>query len=152
MTIETIRESGRGPSCCLPVLPADTPAKSRADRLLPRSGWPSVAYFAAVIGLLGLAQALPAPAYLVLDAAAFLAGGTWCALRFWRSRQAHCLLTGGGWLLLALFTSAEAASGHSIIGGDEQLVFLAVLAAGLVFEAIWYLVRHDNALRPGPPL
>jgi hypothetical protein len=149
--------SGRRRSCCVPraprawsspVLPADTPAKRRVDHLLPRRGLPAVAYFAAVIGLLGLAQALPAPAYLVGDAAAFLAGGCWCALNFWRCRQAHCLLTGSGWLLLALFTAAEAGRGRSLIGGDEQLVFLAVLATGLVFEAIWYLVHHNNAVTP----
>jgi hypothetical protein len=155
--MHTAGGSGSGTSCCVPrvprawsspVLPADTPVKRRVDHLLPRSGWPAVAYFAAVIGLLGLARALPAPGYLVVDAAAFVAGGGWCALNFWRCRQAHCLLTGSGWLLLALFTAAEAGRGGSLIGGDEQLVFLAVLAIGLVFEAIWYLVHHNNAVTP----
>ena len=55
---------------------------------------------------------------------------------------------GSGWLLLALFTAAEAGGGRSLIGGDEQLVFLAVLATGLVFEAIWYLVHANNAVTP----
>ena len=148
---------GRGTSCCVPrgrrawsppVLPADTPAKRRVDHLRPRTGLPAVAYFAAVIGLLGLAQILPAPAYLAVDAVAFLAGGSWCALNFWRSRQAHCLLTGSGWLLLALFAAAEAGLGRSLIGGDEQLVFLGILAIGLIFEGAWYLVHRDNAVTP----
>jgi hypothetical protein len=132
------------------VLPADTPVKRRVDRLLPR-GWPAVAYFAAVIGLLGLAQLLPAPAYLVADAVAFLAGGSWCALNFWRCRQAHCLFTGSGWLLLGLFAAAEAGLGRSLIDGDAQLVFLGVLATGLVFEGFWYLMRrrqHRDARSP----
>jgi len=107
-----------------------------------------VAYFAAVIGLLGLAQALPAPAFLAVDAVAFLAGGSWCALNFWRCRQAHCLLTGFGWLVLALFATAEAVAGRSLIGGDEQLVFLAVLAVSLVFETSWYLAHRSNAVIP----
>jgi hypothetical protein len=115
---------------------------------VPRAGLPAAAYFAAVIGLLGLAQILPAPAYLVVDAVAFLAGGTWCALNFWRCRHAHCLLTGSGWLVLALFAAAEAGLGRSLMGGDEQLAFLAILAIGLIFEAAWYLVRHDNAVTP----
>jgi hypothetical protein len=154
--MDTAGGSDRRASCCVPyarprvwsppTLPADTPVKRRVDRLLPRSGLPVVMYFAAVIGLLGLAQALPAPGYLAVDTAAFLAGGSWCALNFWRSRQAHCLLTGSGWLLLALFTAAEAGRGRSLIGGDEQLVFLAVLALGLVFEAIWYLVHNNVAV------
>src|SRR6266567_377915 len=148
---------GRGTSCCgpgggrawsPPVLTADTLVKRRVDHILPRTGWPAVAYFAAVIGLLGLAQVLPAPAYLAVDAVAFLLGGTWCALNFWRCRHAHCLLTGSGWLLLALFAAAEAGLGRSLIGGDEQLAFLGILAAGLLFEGAWYLVRRDNAVTP----
>jgi len=74
-----------------------------------------VAYFAAVAGLFGLAQNLPTPAYLAVDATAFAAGGIWCALNFWRCRQAHCLLTGSGWLLLALWpTPASAAAMSSL--------------------------------------
>jgi hypothetical protein len=131
-----------------PVLPADTPVKRRVDHILPRTGLPAVAYFAAVIGLLGLAQILPAPAYLAVDAVAFLAGGTWCALNFWRCRHAHCLLTGSGWLLLALFAAAEAGLGRSLMGGDEQLVFLVILAMGLIFEGAWYLLHRDNTVTP----
>lgn len=155
--MHTAGGSGGGTSCCVPrarqawsppVLPADTPVKRRVDHLLPLRGLPAVGYFAAVIGLLGLAQTLPAPAYLAVDAVAFFADGSWCALNFWRSRQAHCLLTGTGWLLLALFAAAEAGRGRSLIGGDEQLVFLGVLASSLVFEGIWHLVHHDNAMTP----
>lgn len=155
--MHTADESCRGTSCCVPrgrrawgppVLPADTPVKRRVDHLLPRSGWPAVAYFGAVIGLLGLAQSLPAPAYLVVDAVAFLAGGSWCALNFWRCRQAHCLITGAGWLLLALFAGAEAGLGHSVIGGDEQLAFLGILTVGVVFEGFWFLVHRANAVTP----
>jgi len=148
---------GRGTSCGVPrrrrawsppVLPADTPVKRCVDHIRPRTGLPAAAFFAAVIALLGLAQILPAPAYLVVDAVAFLAGGSWCALNFWRCRQAHCLLTGSGWLLLALLAAAEAGLGRSLIGGDEQLVFLGILAIGLIFEGAWYLVHRDNAVTP----
>ncbi len=52
--------------------------------------------------------------------------------------------------LLALFTFAEAGTGHSLIGGDEQLVFVAVLAIGLIFEGAWYLAHRANAVTPGP--
>ena len=151
--------TSRATACCVrhvgragraPLLPAGTAVKRRVDRLLPRWGWPAVAYFAAVAGLFGLAQNLPAPAYLAVDAAAFAAGGIWCALNFWRGRQAHCLLTGSGWLLLALFAAAEAGVGHSLISGDEQLVFLAILAIGLGFEAFWYLTHRTNAVTNGP--
>jgi hypothetical protein len=53
-----------------------------------------------------------------------------------------------GWLALAVFTFAEAAVGHSVIGGDEPLVFLVVLGSGLAFEAGWYLLRGSNTIRP----
>lgn len=74
MTMENasigVRAPAGGASGCVPrgrrawsppVLPADTPLKRRVDCLLPR-GRRAVAYFAAVTGLLGLAQLLPAPA------------------------------------------------------------------------------------------
>src|SRR5215471_11667219 len=150
----------RGTACCVPhvgragrapLLPADIAVKHRVDRFLPRWGWPAVAYFAVVAGLFGLAQNLPAPAYLAVDATAFAAGGVWCALNFWRCRQAHCLLTGSGWLLLALFAAAEAGVGHSLIGGDEQLAFLGILAIGFIFEGAWYLIHRDNAVTPAQP-
>ena len=139
-------EPGRGAACCVPRgraarfpadLPVESPVKRYADRLLPRRGLPAVGFFAAVIGLLGLAQILPAPAFLLVDAAAFLAAGSWCAVNFWRCRQAHCLVTGPGWLLLAVFTLTEAGLGHSLISGDEQLVFLGILGAGMILECLW---------------
>jgi hypothetical protein len=40
----------------------------------------------------------------------------------------------------------EAALGHGLIGGYERLVFLAVLAAGLVFEAVWRWQRGTNVV------
>jgi len=152
---DTPHRAGIESPCCLPgarrawappALPADTPVKRRVDKLLPRAGLPAAGYFAAVIALLGLAQTLPPPAYLLVDAVAALAGGSWCALNFWRRRHAHCLITGIGWLALALFAFAEAGIGHSLIGGDEQLVLVAVLAIGLIFEGIWYLARGTNAV------
>ena len=81
-------------------------------------------------------------------------GGGWCGLNFWRSRHAHCLVTGPAWLALALFTFAEASLGRTLIHGYEQLVFLGVLAAGLAFEGAWYVARRTNAVmatvvRPG---
>ena len=107
-----------------------------------------------MIALLNLARILPAPACLIVDGAAALGAGTWCALNFWRCRHAHCLITGTGWLALALFAFAEAGTGtgHSLIGGDEQLVFVAVLAIGLIFEGAWYLTHRTNALTRTPLL
>lgn len=129
-----------------PVLPADTTTKRRVDRLLPRTGLPLALYFAAVIALLMVAPHLPVRAELALDGLAALAGGAWCGANFWRCRHAHCLVTSTGWLGLSGFAFVEATLGRSLIGGNEQPVFLAVLGAGILFEVAWYLLRGTNAL------
>jgi hypothetical protein len=85
-------------------------------------------------------------AALATDGLAALAAGAWCALNFWRCRHAHCAVTSSGWLALSVLAFTEAALGHSLIGGDEQPVFLAVLAAGLVFEVVWRCLRGTNAV------
>jgi len=145
------RAGGSGPGSALwgwspPDLPADSPLKRRADRLLPRSGGPAVACYAAVAGLLILAPRLPMGAALATDGVATLAAGTWCGLNFWRCRHAHCAVTAAGWLALSVVAFTGAALGHSLIGGYEQPVFLAVLAAGLVFEAVWRWHRGTSVL------
>ena len=111
-----------------------------------------VLYFAAVVGLLVLAPLLPKPAELAVDALAAGAGGAWCGLNFWRCGHAHCLIDGLGWSALAVFTAGEAVIGRSLIHGDEQLLFLGVLVAGLVFESGWWLVRGSNAVTAGAGL
>jgi hypothetical protein len=42
----------------------------------------------------------------------------------------------------------ETVLGHSVIGGNEQPVFLGVLVAALAFEAIWCLTHGTNAIGP----
>jgi len=132
-----------------PDLPADTPLKRRADRLLPRTGWPAVVYFAAIVGLLNLAPHLPERANLAVDGLAALAAAAWCVLNFWRCRHAHCVVTSTGWLALSVLAFTEAGLGRSLIGGDEQLVFLAVLAVAVGFEVVWRCSRGTNAVTRG---
>lgn len=129
-----------------PRLPADTRIKTLVDRILPTTGAPVVAYFAAVVALLLLAGSLPQRAGLGVDGIAAAAAGLWCGANFWRCRHAHCAVTSVGWVLLGLFAFVEAAIGHSLIGGDEQPVFIAILVAGLAFEAYWKVRAGTNAL------
>jgi hypothetical protein len=144
-----------GPDCCRPgtwsgwspsALPADTELKRRVDRILPRSGPPVVIFFAAVIALLNVGLILPTRLDLAATGVASLAAGSWCSANFWRCRHAHCMITGAGWLALAGFAFLEAALGRSLIHGDEGLVFLAVLGAGLLFECVWYWTHGTNAV------
>jgi hypothetical protein len=132
-----------------PDLPADTALKRRADRLLPRTGIPAALYCAAVVGLLFLAPNLPERVNLAVDGLAALAAGAWCGVNLWRCRHAHCVVTSTGWLALSVVAFAGAALGHSLIGGYEQPVFLAVLAASVLFEYGWSRARGTNALGRG---
>lgn len=131
------------------ALPADTPLKRRVDRLLPSSGVRAVLFFAAVVALLLVAPLLPRRADLAADGLAAAAAGAWCTLNFWRCRHAHCLVTGTGWLALSVLAFAEAGLGRSVIHGNEQPVFLAVLALGLAFEWAWYRRHGTNAVMAG---
>lgn len=141
---------GRWLGCSTPKLPADSAAKRAVDRLLPRSGWTFCLYFLAVAAVLSLADQLPTRGGLVATAAAALAGGAWCSLNFWRCRHAHCVLTGAGWLVLAVVALAGAALGHSLIGGAEEIVFLAILLAGALFELGWHVTHGGHAIASTP--
>src|SRR5260370_10250629 len=129
-----------------PDLPADTPLKRRADRLLPRSGWPTVLCFAAIVGLLKLAPLLPERANLAVVGLAALGAGAWCVLNFWRCRHAHCVVSSTGWLVLSVLAFTEAGLGESLIGGDEQLVFLAVLGVAVAFAVLWRCARGTKSV------
>ena len=131
-----------------PARNADTALKSRVDHLV-LGNVVAVMTFVVVIGLLNVAPHLPLRAELATVGLAALIGGGWCLLNFWRCRHAHCLVTGPGWLALSAFAFVEAVLGHSVIGGDEQLVFVGVLGAALVFEAVWRLTRHTKAVTAG---
>ncbi len=157
VSVGTSLEQAPGSSCSGPSalrgwspapLPADTRLKRLVDRILPSSGLPALLFFATVVALLNIGLILPTRADLAAIGVATLAAGSWCGLTFWRCRHAHCAVTGAGWLALAVFTFVETGLGHSVIGGDEGLLFLAVLGAGLVFEGAWYLVRRTNAVTP----
>lgn len=47
---------------------------------------------------------------------------------------------------IAAFSFLEAGLGHSLIHGDEGLVFLGMLGVGLAFEGAWYVARGTNAV------
>jgi hypothetical protein len=99
-----------------------------------------------VIALLNVGPHLPVRAELAVDGVAAFVGGIWCSLNFWRCRHAHCLVTGAGWLAWGVFAFVESGLGHSLIGGDEQPAFLAVLAAALIFECGWFATHHTNSV------
>ncbi len=135
-----------------PPTEADTRLKRVVDRFMPRTGLAVCIYFAAVAGLMLVAPVFPKRVELLADGLAALAGASWCGLNLWRCRHAHCAVTTPGWTVLALIDFSEAAIGRSLIRGDEQLGFLLILAASLVFEGAWYIARGTNAVIRGHQL
>jgi hypothetical protein len=131
--------------CSPPRLAADTRGKRLADRLLP-TGPAQWIFFAAVAAALFAAGALPLRAGLILDLVATLAASGWCLTNFWRCREAHCIVTGAGWLPLAGLDAVEAGLGRSFVFGDEGLIFVAILVVGICFEALWRNRHGTNAL------
>lgn len=130
-------------------LPAGTNLERLVDRVVPRRGGGCFLYWGVVLAMgFGLAPHLPVRSRLAVEAAAALLAGGWCALNFWRCRQAHCVVSGAGWLVLGLWLLAEAVIGHSLVGGNEQLLFLGVLGAAFAFEFAWYRAHGTNAM-PG---
>lgn len=132
-------------ACSPPRLVADTRAKRWADRLLP-TGLAQCLFFAAVAAALIVAGLLPLRAGLILEMAATLAASAWCLTNFWRCREAHCIVSGAGWLPLAALEAVEAGIGRSVVPGGEALIFVAILAVAVVFETIWRGSRGTKAL------
>lgn len=128
-----------------PSLPADTNIKRRVDRYVI-AGLPALGALALVIGLLNLAPHVAVGASLAIDGAAAVIAGGWCMLNFWRCRHAHCLVTGVGWLSLAVLAFIESGIGRSVIHGEEAPAFFAVFGVALLFECGWSLHRRTNAL------
>ncbi len=129
-----------------PGRPPSTRLQRVIDRIFPPSGVGCALYIVAVVALLSLARHLSIRGGLAADGLAALAAGTWCLANFWRCRQAHCLIDGTGWLLLALLAFAEVGLGRSVIGGGEQAVFVGLLVVAVVFEFAWRATHGTNAI------
>jgi hypothetical protein len=134
-----------------PLLPANTPLKKRVDDLMPTRGLPCLLYLAGVIAALSVAPHLPTRLGLGTDGLAAMAAGSWCALNFWRCRQAHCLISGTGWLALSLIALTGAVIGRSLIAGRESAAFLAILIVAVIFEYAWSYTHGSNALTSATP-
>lgn len=122
-----------------PSVPGDSRAKQIVDQVLPKGAWRCVFFVAIAVGL-----SVP---NLLVGAVATLAASAYCLLNFWRCREAHCIVSGTGWAALALFEFAEVARGHSLIHGDESLVFLVILALAIAFEVYWRVRHGSNAVK-----
>ena len=134
--------------------PPASPAGSTFERLLDaytsltapfiRGCW----VFVTVAAVAAISTLLGAVGGLVVEAAFFLLTGTYCLANFIRCREAHCIVTGVGWSVLALAAATAAVTGRDVRSG-AWIAFLALAVLGHGFEAIWKLVHGSNALRLG---
>src|SRR5579859_3955261 len=118
------------PLTCAPArLPADTTSKHLVDRLQP-TGASQWLFFAVVGALVIAAPLLPTRPGLAVGALASFAGSAWCLANFWRCREAHCIVTGGGWAALFVLQIIELAIGRSLIHGTESSSSSPSLSSG----------------------
>lgn len=132
-------------TCSPPRLPADSASKHLVDRMQP-TGSGQWIYFAVVGALVVIAPLLPVRPGLAVGAAGALAGSAWCLANLWRCREAHCLITGFGWLALFGLEVIELAAGRSFIYGTESSAFFISLLVGFLFEMLWQAPFRTTAL------
>jgi hypothetical protein len=83
---------------------------------------------------------------LYLSALYFGAYSVYCLSNFARCREAHCIVTGVGWGILAVVAFYAAVLQLAWFGSVWN-AFLIVFIVGHGFELIWAATRHTHALR-----
>ena len=102
-------------------------------------------YSLLVAGALFLASLLSGvPAGLWLSTVYFLAFAAYCLANFARCREAHCVVTGSGWVLVGAASLVGALLGRPSLG-EVWTAFLVVAVLGHGFEGIWRAARGTNA-------
>ena len=81
-----------------------------------------------------------------VQAAFLLLIATYCLANFARCREAHCIVTGLGYLSFAIVGAWAVFAGRDVRSG-EWIAFLAITLLGHAFEALWRRARGTNALR-----
>jgi hypothetical protein len=137
-----------GGTCAPPV----SPAASALERVLDAYTDLTAPFirgcyvFVTVAVVAVLSAGLGPVAGLVVEAAFFLVAGTYCLANFSRCREAHCIVTGIGWSVLAL-VCATAVTLSRDVRSSAWIAFIVMAIAGHGFEAIWKQVHGSNALR-----
>jgi hypothetical protein len=137
-----------GGSCALPA----RPAHNRLERILDRYVGLTAPLLRGclvfcVVGAVWAASFRFGPtAGLVLTAAYLTVHSTYCLSNFVRCREAHCIVTGIGWLVLVAVAVEGALAGQDFRRAVWD-AFLAVAIAGFAVELIWTAARGSTALR-----
>ncbi len=134
--------------------PPATPARNRFERALdaytsvtaPLVRGCLVFVTFAVVGV--TSSALGPAGGMLVEAGFFGLIATYCLANFARCQEAHCIVTGLGYLTLAVVGFAATLAGRDLRTA-EWIAFVGVTVVGHAFEAAWKVARGTNALRPG---
>ena len=106
---------------------------------------------AATVGVFGGAGALGGRLGLILVSVWVLLMGMYCVANFSHCQETHCLVTGGGWVPLALLglaaalTPGKAMSWYQV--GATEIAFVVILAVGYTFQ--WLVAARTGRHRLG---
>ena len=136
-----------GGSCAPPAGPARNPFERALDRYIALTApFLQGCLVFLVVGAVAFASFQLGPvAGLALTAAYLTVHGTYCQANFLRCREAHCIVTGVGWAVLAVVAVGSALAGQDL-RREVWDAFLAVTIAGYSFELLWKAIRGSNAL------
>ena len=140
--------------CCIGGVcaPPRRPAHNRVERILDWYVTLTAPFLRGcmvffVVGAVAVVSVRLGPtAGLALTAAYLTVHSTYCLSNFVRCREAHCIVTGSGWLVLAVVAAGGAVMGQDI-RPEVWDTFLVVSAAGFGFEFVWKAARGSSALR-----
>jgi hypothetical protein len=137
-----------GGSCAPPANPAHTTVERALDRYVALTApFLQGCLVFVVVGAVAFASFQLGPiAGLALIAGYLSVHGTYCLANFFRCREAHCIVTGVGWSVLALVAVGGVLAERDIRRAVWD-AFLAVTIVGFAFEFVWTAVRGSNALR-----
>jgi len=97
------------------------------------------------VGVFFVSRAI-GPAGLYASGLYFAAFSAYCLANFARCREAHCIITGLGWGVLAIVAFIAAVSQLDWFGPIWN-AFLVVFVVGHGFELIWASIRHTHVLK-----
>ena len=136
-----------GGTCSPPASPARTIFEHAVDRYVAVANpFLRGCLVFLVVGAVAVASVRLGPeAGLTLVAAYLIIHATHCLANFLRCREAHCIVTGTGWLVLAGVAAGGALTQQDVRSAVWD-AFLAVTIAGFGFEFVWKAIRGSSAL------
>lgn len=120
-----------------PSLPATSRGRRGADKALRSVDSSGRLGLLALVLAFVLAFVLPDGIGIWFAGVLYLAVGLYCSVNFWRCREAHCVITGGGFTVLGLAVLAAAVGMPTVIAAYASPIVLGILVLAVAFETTW---------------